>query len=470
MNEKSSKNPTNMPNNIHCIILAAGMGTRMKSAKSKVLHEVSGKPMIQIVVELARLVAEKITVIASNENRAEIAKILQSNATSSETTSNETILVQNDRLGTGHAVLIAIDEIEKSTAEKVVILYGDTPLITSSTIEKMTIESNDITCLGFEELDISNKYGRLVIDEGSANLHNNERGRLLEIVEYKDSTLEQKQITICNSGVICASKTTLINALKQLQPSQVTGEYYLTDIIAIANDGGEKCGFIKCEKSEVLGVNSREDLAMVDKIMQKRVKSLHMQNGVTFLLPKTSYVFLGSAIGRDVIIQPNCFIGNNVVIESNVEIRASSYLEGCVVKSGAFVGPFARIRPNTTIEENAGIGNFVEVKNSKIGKKSKAGHLAYIGDSQIGDNVNIGAGTVFCNYNGFEKFKSTVGNGAFVGSNSTIISPVEIASGTIIAAGSIVTNSTQENDLVISRLEQKAISNGGEKFRKKHGK
>ena len=456
MNEKSSKNP----NNIHCIILAAGMGTRMQSKKSKVLHEVSGKPMIQIVTELARSVAENITVIASNENREDIAKILK----------NETILIQSDRLGTGHAVLVAIHEIEKSNAEKVVILYGDTPLITSSTIEKMALESNDITCLGFEEFDNLNKYGRLIIDEGSANLHNNERGRLLEIVEYKDSTPEQKQITICNSGVICAAKSTLINALKQLQPSQVTGEYYLTDIIAIANDSGEKCGFIKCEKSEVLGVNSREDLAKVDKIMQKRIKSLHMQNGVTFLLPKTSYVFLGTKIGKDVIIQPNCFIGHNVKIEDAVEIRASSYLEGCIVESGAFVGPFARIRPNTIIQENAGIGNFVEVKNSTIGRKSKAGHLSYIGDSQIGNNVNIGAGTVFCNYNGFEKFESTVGDGSFIGSNSTIISPVEIATGTIVAAGCVITKSTQENSLVIARSEQVEISNGGEKFRQKHGK
>ena len=453
MSEKSRKN-------LHCVILAAGMGTRMKSQKSKVLHEVSGKPMIQIVVELARLVSDKITVVVSRENKDEIAKILH----------NERIVIQDDRLGTGHAVLIAIDEIEMSEAEKIVILYGDTPLIQSSTIEKMALESNDVTCLAFEEFDVTNRYGRLVIDEGSANLHNKERGRLLEIVEYKDSNDEQKKITLCNSGVICSSKTTLINALKRIEPSKVTGEYYLTDVIAIANGNGEKCGFIKCEKSEVLGVNSREDLSIVDKIMQKRIKLFHMQNGVTFLLPKNTYVFLNAIIGSDVVIQPNCFIGDNVIIENNVEICAFSYLEGCIIKNGARVGPFARIRPKTVIEENAGIGNFVEVKNSRMGRKSKAGHLSYIGDSQIGENVNIGAGTVFCNYNGFEKFESKVGDGSFVGSNSTIISPVEIAKGTIVAAGSVVTKSTQENSLVIARSEQVELPNGGGKFRKKHEK
>ena len=461
MNEKSSKNPS-IPNNIHCIILAAGIGTRMKSQKSKVLHEVSGKPMVEIVLELARLVGIKTTVVASNENHLEIEKLLQNN--------HERIVIQNERLGTGHAVATAIEEIEKSNAEKIVILYGDTPLVTKETVEKMALENNDVTFLGFEEIDTSNKYGRLILDEHSTKLHNNERGRLLAIVEYKDANEEQKSVTICNSGVVCISKNTLINALKKLKPSEVTGEYYLTDVVSIANYEGEKCGFLKCEKSEVLGVNSREDLSVVDNIMQKRIKSLHMQNGVTFLLPKTSYVFLGTKIGQDVIIQQNCFLGKNVEIKDNVEIRAFSHLEGCVVEFGAFVGPFARIRPNTIIEENAGIGNFVEVKNSTIGRKSKAGHLSYIGDSQIGENVNIGAGTVFCNYNGFKKFESKVGDGSFVGSNSTIISPVEIAKGTIVAAGSVITKSTQENSLAISRSGQVEIANGGEKFRKKHGK
>jgi len=461
MSEKSSKNPS-IPNNIHCIILAAGIGSRMKSQKSKVLHEVSGKSIVEIVLDLARSVGEKTTVVASNENHLEIEKLLQNN--------HERIVIQNERLGTGHAVATAIAEIEKSNAEKIVILYGDTPLVTKETVEKMALENNDVTFLGFEELDTSNKYGRLIVDEHSAKLHNNERGRLLAIVEYKDANEEQRGVTICNSGVVCISKNTLINALKKLVPSEVTGEYYLTDVVSIANYEGEKCGFLKCEKAEVLGVNSREDLAVVDNIMQKRVKSLHMQNGVTFILPKTSYVFLGTKIGQDVIIQQSCFLGKNVEIKNNVEIRAFSHLEGCVVESGAFVGPFARIRPSTVIEENAGIGNFVEVKNSKIGRKSKAGHLSYIGDSQIGENVNIGAGTVFCNYNGFEKFESKVGDGSFIGSNSTIISPVEVAKGTIVAAGCVITKSTQENSLVIARSEQVEISNGGDKFRKKHGK
>ncbi len=465
MQKKSSKNLQN----IHCVILAAGMGTRMKSKKSKVLHEISGKPMIEIVLDVARSVASKITIVASQENFADISTLLKLNQELNQECM-ESIVIQNERLGTGHAVAVAITEIEESVAEKVLILYGDTPLITQETIESMVLERNDITFLGFEDLDVTNQYGRLVVDENSAILHQNQRGRLFEIVEYKDATPEQRQVTICNSGVVCVSKSTLINAIKKLQPSKITGEYYLTDIVAIAGDGGEKCGFLRCDKAEVLGVNSREDLAIVDKAMQKIIKLFHMQNGVTFLLPKTSYVFIGTKIGQDVTIQPNCFIGRNVEIKDCVEIRSCSYIEGCVVESGAFVGPFARIRPNTIIEENVGIGNFVEVKNSKIGKQTKAGHLSYIGDCEIGENVNIGAGTIFCNYNGFEKFQSIVGDGVFVGSNSTIISPVEIAKGTIVAAGSVVTKSTGDNSLVIARSEQTEILNGGEKFRERYGK
>jgi bifunctional UDP-N-acetylglucosamine pyrophosphorylase/glucosamine-1-phosphate N-acetyltransferase len=447
--EKSSKKL--VKTNIHCIILAAGMGTRMKSSKSKVLHEISGKPMVEIVLELARKISNKITVVASKENIQDISLFLQN---------DEKAIIQEERLGTAHAVLTAKEEIEKSNAEKILVLYADTPLVQIQTLEEISKQKNMVTFLGFQEQDTTNRYGRLIT---SGNL-------LLEIVEYKDASSSQKQITLCNSGVVCVEKSFLLEALQKLKPSKVTGEYYLTDIAYLANQGKKTCGFVLCEKSEVLGVNSRQDLSVVDAIMQERIKNHHMQNGVTFLLPQTTYIYLGTQIAQDVIIESNCFIGSEVKIMENAEIRASSYLEGCTIHSNVTIGPFARIRPNTELHSGSRIGNFVEVKNSIIGESSKVNHLAYIGDCNIEQNCNIGAGTVFCNYNGFQKFRSTVRKDCFIGSNSTVVSPVEISNGTIVGAGSVITKSTQENSLVIARATQTEIPNGGEKFRKKHKK
>ncbi len=449
MREKSSKKL--VKTNIHCVILAAGMGTRMKSSKSKVLHKVSGKPMVEIVLELARKISNKITVIVSKENIQDISLFLQN---------DEKAIIQEERLGTAHAVLTAKEEIEKSGAEKILVLYADTPLVQIQTLEEILNQNNTVTFLGFKEQDITNRYGRLITSGNS----------LLEIIEYKDASSSQKQITLCNSGVVCAEKSFLLEALQKLKPSKVTGEYYLTDIALLANEDKKTCGFVLCEKSEVLGVNSRQDLSVVDAIMQERIKNHHMQNGVTFLLPQTTYIYLGAQIAQDVIIEPNCFIGSEVKIMENAEIRASSYLEGCTIHSNVTIGPFARIRSNTELHSGSRIGNFVEVKNSIIGESSKANHLAYIGDCNIEQNCNIGAGTVFCNYNGFQKFRSTVGKDCFIGSNSTVISPVEISKGTIVGAGSVITKSTQENSLVVARATQTEILNGGEKFRKKHKK
>lgn len=435
----------------HSIILAAGMGTRMKSKRSKVLHEVSGLPMIEIVLRLAREVSKKITVIVSEENQKEINVLLKE---------GEKSIIQKERLGTGHAVNIALESIMQSDAEKVLILYGDTPLVRVETLEDIINKNNDVTFLGFINQDSSNKYGRLVT-EGE---------KLIEIIEFKDATDEQRQISICNSGVVCVERNFIIDAINKLEPSNVTGEYYLTDIAHIANSQSKKCGFILCSENEVIGVNSREDLFLVDSIMQERIKKIHMQNGVTFLLPQTIYVHLDAKIEKDVLIEQGCFIGKSVEIKEDVTVRAFSHLEGCILESGVIVGPFARIRPKSFLDKNARVGNFVEVKNAKIGKDSKANHLAYLGDVTVEEGCNIGAGTIFCNYNGFEKFHSNVGKGSFIGSNSTIVSPVNVASGTIIGAGSVIVSSTQEDTLVIARAKEISIIGGGKKFRDKKKK
>lgn len=441
--EKSSKI------NLHCIILAAGQGTRMKSSISKVLHKISGKPMVEILLDLARNMHAEITVVTSQGNNQDISNLLHD---------GENTVIQEERLGTAHAVLTAQKQMEESSADKVLILYGDTPLVTNKTLQNIITQKNNVSFLAFKEENTENKYGRLVTNGN----------KLLEIVEYKDATAHQRDITLCNSGVVCVERSFLLKALQMLKPSQITGEYYLTDIAKLASVHQETCGFILCEQSEVLGVNSRKELAEIDAIMQERIKIQHMQNGVTFILPHTTYIHIEVEIAQDVIIEPNCYIGANTKIDEGVVIHAMSHLENCIVHSGVEIGPFARIRPQTELHSGVKIGNFVEVKNSQIGKNSKANHLSYIGDTTIKENCNIGAGTVFCNYNGFQKFRSTIEDGTFIGSNSTIISPVKIGKGSIVGAGSVITESTQENSLTIAREKQVEIINGGEKFRSKH--
>jgi bifunctional UDP-N-acetylglucosamine pyrophosphorylase/glucosamine-1-phosphate N-acetyltransferase len=355
--------------------------------------------------------------------------------------------------------MVARDFISKIDAEKIVILYADTPLICVETLIKMNEKMSGVVCLGFVESDVTNKYGRLVTNGEN----------LLEIVEYKDASDEQRKITICNSGVFCVDKNLLLEFFDDVKPSGVTGEFYLTDIAEFANRTKKKCIFVECDKEEVFGVNSREDLAVVDSVMQKRIKKQHMQNGVTFLLPETTYVHFDAKISRDVVVQNCCFIGSGVILHEGVEVRASSYIEDCEIDDGAIVGPFARVRGKTKIGKNSRIGNFVEIKNTQLGNNSKANHLAYIGDCEISDDCNIGAGTVFCNYNGFKKFKSKVGKGVFVGSNSTVVSPVEIGEGAIIGAGSVVTKDVEPNAIVVARAEQKSIKDGAVRFRKKNG-
>ena len=442
MEEKSRKK-------LSVVILAAGMGTRMKSVKTKVMHEVSGMPMVEIVLNVARKITSDICVVVSSDNKNEIEKLLND---------GEEFVVQNERLGTAHACMMAKSFIEQTNSGKIVVLYADTPLIKSETLEKMCEINAGVVCLGFPENDVMNKYGRLVCNGES----------LLEIVEFKDASDLQRQITLCNSGVFCIEKNVCLGFFDDVVPSKTTGEFYLTDVVSFANKNGNKCTFIECAKEEVLGVNSREDLAMVDSIMQKRIKQIHMRNGATFLLPETTYVAIDAMIENDVIIENCCFIGRDVTLKSGVEIRANSHIEGCEIESGAVVGPFARIRGKTKIGKNAKIGNFVEVKNINFGENSKASHLSYIGDCDIKSGCNIGAGTVFCNYNGFKKFKSFVGVGAFIGSNSTIVSPVEIGDGAIVAAGTVVTKNVDANAIAVSRVEQKSIPEGAEKFRKKH--
>lgn len=445
-----------MMRNISIIILSAGKGTRMKSNLPKVMHKVAGREMLNMVIDEAKkLNPQNITLVVSSEMETFYDQIKNEHK-------NQQIdfVIQNERKGTGHAVSCATTTFNdnKKLHKKVLILYGDTPLISHQTLEKMLQKIDDFSLciLGFDDEE-ENAYGRLVI---------NDFGHLEKIVEFKDANEIEKKIALCNSGVIAVDGDALPHLLTQIKDNNSAQEFYLTDIVAIANNQGLKCTFIKTNIDEVLGVNSRIELANIEKIKQQQIRQKMMENGVTLISPESVYFNFDTKIAQDVIIYPNVFFGSEVVVESGVEIKSFCHIEGTKIQKNAKIGPFARLRPQSEIAENVHIGNFVEIKKSQIAKNSKINHLSYIGDSEIGENTNIGAGTITCNYDGFNKFKTKIGDNVFIGSNSAIVAPVEIKNGAIIGAGSVITKNVESDDLAVSRTSQTNLTGGATKFRK----
>ena len=454
-------------NDISIIILAAGKGTRMKSNLPKVMHQVAGRAMLQIVIDEAKKINPKnITILISAEMQKYQNEIIKNN---SDIELN--FALQLERRGTGDAVKIALQFLQQqkiNVAEKILILYGDTPLLTASTMQKINnqleiIDENNLVILGFENQQKDyqqSPYGRLIIDNN----------KLIKIVEFKDANNEEKSIKLCNGGIIAIKNNNPLELLNKIDNKNASQEFYLTDIVAIANQSNIHCSFIIVSSLELLGVNSKNELAEIEKIKQEQLRKQMMESGVTMLDPSTIYLSCDTKIGAGSIIHQNVIIGNNVEIAEEVEIKPFSHLQGCRIKSHAVIGPFARIRAQTEISESTKIGNFVEIKNSKIEKSSKINHLSYIGDSYIGESVSIGAGTITCNYNGFKKFYTTIENNAFIGSNSCLIAPVNIGNNAIIGAGSIIDKNVKANSIAISRPKQKEIENGAIKFKQKHNK
>ncbi|MFZ9180604.1 MAG: bifunctional UDP-N-acetylglucosamine diphosphorylase/glucosamine-1-phosphate N-acetyltransferase GlmU [Rickettsiales bacterium] len=440
---------------ISVIILSAGKGTRMQSNLPKVLHKIAGREMLNMVIDEAKkLHPANISVVISSEIEPFIHFIKNQHL---DTTLD--FILQTQRHGTGHAVKVALKNFNPNLKlhKKVLILYGDTPLISAETLNKMLekLQNNSVCILGFDDEE-PNNYGRLVISD---------EGNLDKIVEFKDANETERKIALCNSGVIGVDGEILPHLLSQITNDNVAGEYYLTDIVAIANMQGYKCTFIKTNKNEVLGVNSRVELANLEKIKQKQIRQKMMENGVTLISPKSVHFNYDTIIANDVTIHPNVVFGPKVKIESGVEIKSFCHIEDAKIKSQAVIGPFARIRPGTTINENVHIGNFVEIKKSEIGQGTKINHLSYVGDSIIGTNTNIGAGTITCNYDGFNKYQTIIGDNVFIGSNSALIAPIIIEANSIIAAGSVITKNVVEDDLAIARSLQRNIADGANKFR-----
>ena len=437
------------------VILAAGMGTRMKSKMPKVLHTVCGKPLSKWVIDASKAAgADKVCAVVGH--KAETVKDVLGDVCE--------FALQAEQKGTGHAVMQAIDVIKNSKGE-VVILNGDTPLITAETINK-AIEyhkNNDnqatvITAI----LDDATGYGRIVRDND---------GSVLKIVEQKDASEEEKKINEVNSGMYVFDAQSLVYALDKITPNNAQGEYYLTDTLEILLSAGKKIGgYAISDNDEIRGINDRVQLNEAEKIMQKRINEYHMRNGVTMRNPESVYIEDGVEIGNDTEICQNvtiksgtkigsdCVIGSGsmldrAVIHDGVDVLSSVILES-EVDEGTHVGPFAYIRPNCHVGKEVKVGDFVELKNSNIDDGTKISHLTYIGDSDVGKRVNFGCGTVTCNYDGKKKYRTTIGDDCFVGCNTNFVSPINVGDGVYIAAGSTITEDIPENSLSIARARQ----------------
>lgn len=421
------------------IVLAAGDSTRMKSSMSKVLHPVGGRPMIAHV--MASIGASGVTDVALvlGRDAEKVAK-----AASIDGLAVESVL-QTERLGTGHAVQMARDAIARGYDE-ILVAYGDVPLITAAPLKaarEALADGADIAVIGFHTQNPAG-YGRLLV----------ENGELVAIREEKDATDAERQVTWCNSGLMAINGKKALDLLSRIGNQNAKGEYYLTDLVEIARSLGGKAVAVDAPESELTGCNNRAELAVIERLWQERRRHELMVSGVTMIAPETVFLSHDTVIGQDALIEPNVVFGPGVTVEGGAVIHAFSHLEGAHVAVGATVGPFARLRPGANLAEGSKVGNFCEVKKADIGKGAKVNHLTYIGDAVIGAETNIGAGTITCNYDGVNKHETRIGAGAFIGSNSSLVAPVSIGDGALIASGSVITEDVPADTLAFGRARQ----------------
>ena len=434
------------------IVLAAGMGTRMKSAQPKVLHQIAGRSMLGHVLATVAELGDAATAVVVGPNMESVS------ADAAQWQPNAQVFLQKTQQGTADAVLAARTALEAHRGD-VLVLYGDTPLITAQTLSNMRValdEGAHVVVLGFVP-DEPTGYGRLLVDDA---------GQLTAIREHKDANDAERAITLCNSGVMAFRIDDLTSELSKIDNNNKNGEFYLTDMVARAVAGGGKAVVVTGSEEEVLGVNSRDQLAEAETIWQDRRRLEVMQAGATLIAPQTVWFSHDTKVGRDVVIEPNVFFGPDVVIDDDVIIRANCHITGARVGAGATIGPFARLRPGAELAANVHVGNFVEIKNVQVGEGAKANHLSYLGDGSVGAGANIGAGTIFCNYDGFFKHQTEIGENAFVGSNSALVAPVKIGDGAYVGSGSVITKNVASNSLAVERSAQEERPGWAEKFRK----
>ena len=429
------------------IILAAGKGTRMKSRRPKVLHALAGRPMVLHVLDAARRARFGRAVVVIGPGMDEVGRAV----------APAEVAVQSEQLGTGHAVLQARAAL-KGFSGDAAVLFADTPLLTPQTLRRVMAARRRgaaIAVLGFEPRD-PGAYGRLVLAKD---------GALEAIVEYKDASAAERAIGLCNSGVMAVDARLLFDLLGRVKNDNAKGEYYLTDIVALARRRGLRCVVVRAPKDELMGVNSRIELAAAEEAVQNRLRRKAMANGASLADPATTYFTHDTKLGRDVAVGPNVVFGPGVTVGDNVEIRAHCHIEGARIASDAVIGPFARLRPGAVVGRGAHVGNFVELKQATLEAGAKANHLSYLGDAHIGAGANIGAGTITCNYDGYLKSRTEIGARAFIGSNSALVAPVRIGAGAIVGAGSVITKDVPADALAVERAEQRVVKGFARAFR-----
>jgi bifunctional UDP-N-acetylglucosamine pyrophosphorylase/glucosamine-1-phosphate N-acetyltransferase len=440
-------------NPLAVVILAAGQGTRMRSDLHKVLHPLAGRPMLMHLLDTVDAVDAERRVVVVGKGREQLEGALAGHQL--------TLAVQEEQKGTAHAVAQAAEALAGFDGT-VLVLYGDTPCIEAATLSAMRqrLEAEDrpgVVVLASSPADPA-AYGRVILGEGDT---------IDRMVEYKDASPEERAVRLCNSGMMAVAATDLFRWLAKVGNNNAAGEYYLPDIVMVAAAEGRRSVAIECAPWQTAGINSRSELALVERDWQRRRRARAMAEGATLIDPDTVWFSADTIVGRDVLVEPSVFFGPGVTVADGAIIRAFSHLEGASIGSRAEVGPYARLRPGAELGERAKVGNFVEIKKARLGARAKANHLSYIGDADVGDGANIGAGTITCNYDGFFKYRTRIGEGAFIGSNSSLVAPVSIGPGAIVGAGSVVTRDVEGDALGVTRAEQKQLVGWAARFRER---
>ena len=430
------------------IILAAGLGTRMRSSRPKVMHPIAGQPMIRHLLAAAEACFGRIVVVVGPDMPDLEA-----------TVAPHDVAVQRERLGTAHAAQQAASLLGGHPGD-VAVLYGDNPRVAEATIRRLLAAraGADLVLLAMRPAD-PGRYGRVITGAD---------GGVERIVEWADADEAERAVGLCNAGVVCAASADLFRWIAAVRNDNAKGEYYLTDVVALARAEGRRVAFVEAPEAELRGINSKAELAAAEAEVQAALRAAAMAGGTTMLAPETVFLCHDTRLGADVVVEPHVVFGPGVTVEDGATIRAFSHLEGCVVKRDAVIGPYARLRPGSVIEPRAHVGNFVELKATTLGEGAKANHLTYLGDASIGAGANIGAGTITCNYDGVHKHRTEIGEGAFIGSDTALVAPVKVGARALVGAGSVITANVPDDALAIARGRQTVFEGRG--FKGKKGK
>jgi len=443
----------NSPSPFSVIVLAAGMGTRMRSDTHKVLHPIAGKPMLMHLLDTVDGLGAEECVVVVGKGRDQLEEALNGRGVK--------IAHQAEQKGTAHAVQQA-EQVLAGFNGNIIILYGDTPFVAAGTLTEMLqrLEAPDapaVVVLASSPED-PKAYGRVILGSGDT---------IARMVEYKDATEAERAVRLCNSGMMAVRSADLWRWLAQVGNDNAAGEYYLPDVVMVAAQEGRPSVAVETDSWQTAGVNSRAELAHLELDWQRRRREEALEQGATLVDPESVWFSHDTKLGRDCTIEPHVVFGPGVVIDEGATIRAFCHIEGATIAGDCEVGPFARLRPGAILERGAKVGNFVEVKKARLGPGAKANHLSYIGDADVGAKANIGAGTITCNYDGFGKYQTKIGAGAFIGSNTALVAPVSVGDGAIVGAGSTITKDVAADELAVARGEQKGLAGWAARFRKR---